>query len=190
MLAVLLCTAGSALTVGSALADDPSKPAGGGATAAASDVVLKRGDRGPAVETLQRALEIGADGVFGKLTARAVRQFQRGKGLTVDGVVGPQTREALGLRPFSSRSVERQASTRSVALPRILRRIAQCESGGDPTAVSPGGTYRGKYQFHRDTWAGLGGSGDPAAAPESVQDKIALKLYRQQGTAPWPSCGA
>jgi resuscitation-promoting factor RpfB len=191
VLAALLCATGAALGTGGALADDPSEPAGGGATATAAsdDVVLKRGDRGPAVEALQRALGVGVDGVFGRITARAVKRFQRGKGLVVDGVVGPQTRAALGLRPFSSRAVRRRTVTRGVRLPRVLHRIAECESGGDPQAVSPGGTYRGKYQFHRSTWAALGGSGDPADASEDVQDRLALKLYRQQGTAPWPSCG-
>jgi peptidoglycan hydrolase-like protein with peptidoglycan-binding domain len=146
------------------------------------------------VEALQRALGVGADGVFGKVTAHAVKRFQRDKGITVDGIVGPQTRDALGLRPFSARAVTRHSTrrsvTRSVHVPPVLRRIAECESGGDPKAVSPGGTYRGKYQFHPDTWAALGGSGDPADAPEAVQDRLALKLYKQQGTAPWPSCGA
>jgi len=102
-----------------------------------------------------------------------------------DGIVGPLTRGALGLSPFSARSVRRTSGTR---LPLALRQIAECESGGTPRAVSPGGTYRGKYQFSRETWRNLGGSGDPAAAPEWLQDRLALKLYRQSGTAPWPSC--
>ena len=51
-----------------------------------------------------------------------------------------------------------------------LDSIAACESGGDPSAVSPDGTYRGKYQFDYGTWASVGGSGDPAAAPEAEQD--------------------
>ena len=71
----------------------------------------------------------------------------------------------------------------------MLDAIGECESGGDPHAVSSGGTYRGKYQFSRSTWHNLGGSGDPADAPEWVQDKLALKLYRQSGTSPWPNCG-
>src|ERR671922_209732 len=91
----------------------------------------------------------------------------------------------LGLRPFSARSVRR---TSNVTLPLVLRRIAECESGGNPRAISPGGTYRGKYQFSRATWRNLGGTGDPAAAPEWLQDRLALKLYRQAGTAPWPNC--
>jgi peptidoglycan hydrolase CwlO-like protein len=70
-----------------------------------------------------------------------------------------------------------------------LDKIAQCESGGDPTAVSSSGTYRGKYQFDPQTWRSVGGSGDPAAAPEAEQDRRAAILYSQRGSAPWPVCG-
>ena len=71
-----------------------------------------------------------------------------------------------------------------------LDTIAACESGGDPTAVSADGTYRGKYQFDYGTWASVGGSGDPAAAPEAEQDYRAALLYVQSGSSPWPICGA
>jgi peptidoglycan hydrolase-like protein with peptidoglycan-binding domain len=165
---------------------DPGASASGGASAS-SEIVVKRGDRGSAVRSIQRQLGISADGVFGPMTERAVKRFQRRHDLVPDGIVGPLTRGALGLKPFSSRSL-RRTSGQSVRVPAILRRIAQCESGGNPRAVSPGGTYRGKYQFSRSTWRNLGGTGDPAAAPEWLQDKLALKLYRQSGTAPWPNC--
>jgi len=155
----------------------------GGATAS-NEVVVKRGDRGPAVRTIQRALGMPADGVFGPQTDRAVRSFQRGRGLMADGVVGPLTRTALGLPPFTRSSVRRGAAR----LPTVLRRIAECESGGDPHAVSRDGRYRGKYQFTLDTWRNLGGDGDPADAPEWLQDRLALELYRSSGTAPWPNC--
>jgi hypothetical protein len=163
---------------------DPGASAAGGATAS-SEVIVKRGDRGTAVRRIQQELDIPADGVFGAQTERAVRRFQRSHDLVADGIVGPLTRGALGLQPFSSRSLRR---TSSVRLPAILREIAECESGGNPRAISPGGQYRGKYQFSRETWLNLGGSGDPAAAPEWQQDRLALKLYRLRGTAPWPNC--
>jgi Transglycosylase-like domain len=70
-----------------------------------------------------------------------------------------------------------------------LDAIAYCESGGDPTAVSSDGSYRGKYQFDYGTWAAVGGSGDPAAAPEAEQDYRAALLYAQSGSSPWPVCG-
>jgi Transglycosylase-like domain len=70
-----------------------------------------------------------------------------------------------------------------------LEAIAACESGGDPTVVSSDGTYRGKYQFDYSTWASVGGSGDPAAAPEAEQDMRAAMLYAQAGSSPWPVCG-
>ena len=70
-----------------------------------------------------------------------------------------------------------------------LETIASCESGGDPTAISSDGTYRGKYQFDMQTWASMGGSGDPAAASEEEQDYRAAMLYSQSGSSPWPVCG-
>ena len=81
-----------------------------------------------------------------------------------------------------------QAGGPSTASPH-LQAIAACESGGDPSAVGGGGAYRGKYQFDQGTWASVGGSGDPAAAPEAEQDKRAAMLYARAGAAPWPVCG-
>jgi hypothetical protein len=71
-----------------------------------------------------------------------------------------------------------------------LQAIARCESGGNPAAVDASGTYRGKYQFDRGTWASVGGHGDPAAAPEAEQDRRAQILLDRVGTSPWPVCGA
>jgi hypothetical protein len=70
-----------------------------------------------------------------------------------------------------------------------LRAIAMCESGGDPTAVSAGGTYRGMYQFDMRTWRSVGGRGDPAAASAEEQGRRAAILYARRGPAPWPICG-
>lgn len=65
--------------------------------------LLRRGDRGAEVAELQEALyrageDAGvADSVFGGATDAAVRRFQQSRGLAVDGIVGSQTRGALGI---------------------------------------------------------------------------------------------
>jgi hypothetical protein len=166
---------------------------GGSAQTSQQSATLRIGSTGPAVKQLQRRLHVSATGYYGSLTARAVKRFQRAHGLTADGVAGPATLRALGIRVSSASYSTGGASpdsgtSGSTRVPPVLERIAQCESGGNPRAVSRGGTYRGKYQFDRATWKRWGGTGDPAAAPESVQDRIALKLYRARGTAPWPNC--
>jgi putative chitinase len=63
--------------------------------------VLKRGSSGPDVLTLQSTLKQlgfdpnGVDGTFGPGTEAAVKAFQQSKGLTPDGMVGPNTMAAL-----------------------------------------------------------------------------------------------
>ena len=144
------------------------------------------------VRALQQKLGVSADGVYGPKTRAAVKRFQRAHGLAADGVAGPQTLAALGVGATPPKAREAADKT-SAAAPdgdaaATLQRIAQCESGGNPSAVSADGTYRGKYQFDRETWRAMGGSGDPADAPEAEQDRIAAALLAQRGTAPWPVC--
>jgi peptidoglycan hydrolase-like protein with peptidoglycan-binding domain len=143
------------------------------------------------VRALQQELGVSADGVYGPKTRAAVKRFQRAHGLTADGVAGPQTLAALGVSaaPKAKEADDSSAAASSGDAAATLQRIAQCESGGNPSAVSADGTYRGKYQFDRETWRALGGSGDPADAPEAEQDRIAAALLAQRGAAPWPVCG-
>ena len=63
--------------------------------------LLKRGSRGAYTRYLQQLLESkmipvsGIDGIFGSKTENAVRRFQQDNGLTVDGIVGTNTWNAL-----------------------------------------------------------------------------------------------
>ena len=65
---------------------------------------LSKGSTGQEVRDLQMALNarppsslppLAADGIFGAKTEARVREFQRAKGLTVDGIVGPRTWSAI-----------------------------------------------------------------------------------------------
>ena len=96
--------------------------------------------------------------------------------------------EELAAAKQMQREEEEQFAELGVSMA-TLESIASCESGGDPTAVSSDGSYRGKYQFDFGTWESMGGSGDPAAAPEAEQDYRAALLYAQSGSSPWPVCG-
>jgi peptidoglycan hydrolase-like protein with peptidoglycan-binding domain len=165
--------------------------AAGGAVAQDGPPTTRSATTGSTVVALQRALGVSADGVIGPITRRAIRNYQRNQGLVVDGIAGPATLASLGIAASSAPAkTQKRSSGRGSTASGALARIAQCESGGDPTAVSSTGQYRGKYQFSRATWRDLGGSGDPAAAPESVQDAMAAKLYAQRGAQPWPVCGS
>ncbi|HSP77576.1 MAG TPA: peptidoglycan-binding protein [Myxococcaceae bacterium] len=69
-----------------------------------SGPTLREGARGEPVRALQNRLNAlgfnagGADGSFGPKTLAAVKAFQRAKGLTPDGVVGPKTWDKLGIK--------------------------------------------------------------------------------------------
>ena len=72
-------------------------------------------------------------------------------------------------------------------------RAHESDTAGGYRAVSPGGTYRGAYQFVRSTWNNVARAAgrpdlvgvDPAAAAPADQDLLALDLYHAQGAGPW-----
>lgn len=65
-----------------------------------SGPTLREGSSGAQVEALQTRLSelgysVGVDGDYGRLTGAAVRQFQAANGMKADGVLGPNTMNAL-----------------------------------------------------------------------------------------------
>ena len=60
-------------------------------------MLLKIGSRGQQVKDLQEFLGTDADGIFGKGTEAAVKEWQAANGLDADGLVGPATWDAMGL---------------------------------------------------------------------------------------------
>lgn len=97
--------------------------------------------------------------------------------------------KAAPVKPAPARKPASQPASVSARSGLNWAALAQCESGGNPSAVSPGGLYRGLYQFSRVTWAAVGGAGDPAAASAAEQTKRAQILYDRAGAGQWPVCG-
>ena len=72
-------------------------------------------------------------------------------------------------------------------------RAHESDTAGGYRAISPGGTYRGAYQFLPSTWDNVARHAgrpdlvgvDPAVASAADQDLLAYDLYRWQGTSPW-----
>lgn len=75
----------------------------------------------------------------------------------------------------------------------VCTRAHESDTAGGYRAISPGGTYRGAYQFLRSTWDNVARHAgrpdlvgvDPAAASPADQDLLAWDLYQWQGAAPW-----
>ena len=181
-LAALVLTVAALLAVATtAFAADGTS----GGTTAGTQVKAKK----VTTKQIQKALGIKADGVMGPKTRRALKRFQkcpRPQGRRRRRPGHARRRSASPARRRTARWTPPPVSDADVAT--VMAKIAECESGGDPTAVSPSGEYRGKYQFSQATWESLGGTGDPAEADENVQDMYAAGLYQQRGLAPWPAC--
>ena len=147
------------------------------------------------VAALIPALALAADAA--ETDADALEGARRAPATQTDTVTALSHRKARALSEIADRREagrrkareRRRAARAQASVSPALEAIAACESGGNPQAVGGGGAYRGKYQFDAGTWASVGGSGDPAAAPEAEQDRRAAMLYARAGATPWPVCG-
>jgi peptidoglycan hydrolase-like protein with peptidoglycan-binding domain len=125
--------------------------------ASAADELLRRGDRGPAVQALnERLSELGylpaaAGSTFGEATFHGVVAFQKWEGLARDGIVGPATSAALDdatrPQPLTRAGAGRRIEVlfgRQVALlirdDQVRRTIAV--STGAPGYRTPTGSFR------------------------------------------------
>jgi len=110
----------------------PSTSAKHGVKALAASTVASASHtvRHGGVKSLQGALGLSADGVFGPKTERAVKRWQKAHGLKPDGVVGPATRQALGI---GTGKVLHQRH------PRVHHQRSSSTSGAGAGSGSPGG---------------------------------------------------
>ena len=109
--------------------------------------ILRLGSIGKDVVELQKRLyaagqHIAADGVYGEVTERAVRNFQGQNGLTVDGIAGPATMGKLPPNPDSSVIIGRPVTAAQ------LRQILPNAGNRADTFVGPLNAAMQKYQIN------------------------------------------
>jgi peptidoglycan hydrolase-like protein with peptidoglycan-binding domain len=138
--------------------------------ASASAGVLKKGTRSPRVASVQKALGLPVDRLFGPATKRAVKRFQRRHGLTADGIVGPATwsliKQVRARQRGSHSTSSKRVRSRGGSVVRLQRALGITADG-----VFGPGTARAVKAFQRShrltpdgvvgpaTWAALGHAG-------------------------------
>ncbi len=96
---------------------------------------IRKGDSGSKVKEIQRKLnEYGfsvgnVDGIFGSKTLQAVKNFQKSRGLVVDGIVGNATAKALGITLNSGSSGNSNYAGGDIYL---LAKTIHAEARGEP----------------------------------------------------------
>jgi len=175
--------------------------AGGfGSSADAEAKALRKGDRGPKVERLQRLLGIPADGVYGSRTVKAVRKFQRRHNLTADGLAGTAT-----IRALRAKRSQRGAGSTKTRVKRLQRALGISADG----AFGPG-TQRAVKNFQRSrgltadgivgsaTWRALGlgslkgkalrrpGNRSSGSVPGNVPARVARMIRAANRIARFP----
>lgn len=99
-----------------------------------SYALSRYGSRGDEVKQIQTKLKRWGyytgliDGVYGSQTLKAVKWFQSKNGLTVDGVAGPKTLQAMGITSSTSSN----SSTYSNSDLNLLARLVYAEARGEP----------------------------------------------------------
>jgi hypothetical protein len=140
--------------------------------------------------TLAAAMRDAGRGRLEREHVALARSYDRLTGRRTAGRAAARVRALSPARlRAANRALRAEVRTLDVPIPPVLHRIAQCESHGNPRAVGGGGAFRGALQFMRGTWEGVGGRGDPAAAPLTEQLRRGAILLRRSGSSPWPVCG-
>ena len=87
------------------------------------------------------------------------------------------------------RAERRRAAARRPPPPPPRSRRSPPASPAATRARTPATGSTASTSSRSQTWASVGGSGNPAAASEAEQNRRAALLYAREGASPWPVCG-
>jgi peptidoglycan hydrolase-like protein with peptidoglycan-binding domain len=147
--------------------------------------------RTSAVQRLQEALHVQADGTFGPETEAAVKHMQAQRGISVDGVVGPETWSALGIDehatlhpPHAASGGSSSSSSESAAGGESSSVVERVIAAADEIATRPY-VYGGGHGSFQSTGYDCSGSVSYAlhggALLSSPEDSSALESYGEPG---------
>ena len=152
------------------------------------------------VETAERATDAlykgqrrtATDGVPGERTqvfsVTRVDGEEESRELLSDELTTPPVDKVIEVGTKARPVAAPAASSGAVVSGDVWAALAQCESGGNPKAVSSSGRYYGLYQFSLSTWQSVGGSGLPTDASADEQTARAQALQARSGWGQWPAC--
>ena len=125
------------------------------------EALSKYGSTGSEVRTIQDKLKRwgyytgNVDGIYGSLTVAAVKKFQQKNGLTVDGIAGTKTLNAMGIMTSSSSGSTSSNSSDLNLLARLIYGEARGESYTGQVAVGAVVLNRVKSSSFPNTIAGV-----------------------------------
>lgn len=133
----------------------------GFAATRSSPTLSRLGSRGEEVRKVQTKLKSlglytgSVDGIYGTGTQKAVRQFQKNCGITVDGIAGPKTLLYLGITSGSSSSSGGYSSSDIYLLAKVIGAEARGESYTGQVAVGAVVLNRVRHSSFPDTISGV-----------------------------------
>lgn len=155
--------------------------------AASALTPLKEGMTSSRVGSVQKALGLPADRVFGPSTTRAVKRFQRRHRLHADGIVGPATWtliKRVRARQRGSAAHRGRGGARSVRSRRGAARVLQRRLGLAVDGIFGAATARGVRRFQHRRGLRADGVVGPATWRALGHPEVKVVLRRPRRRAP------